>query len=1233
MPDFTAEFGVNAAWVGELFERWSGDPAGVPDDWRDYFAALEPSHGAAATVAADGPAVRAGSNGSSGRATATPAAAFPTATAPPIKPLVDPANSAPSPAPASADEAEPLRGVAGKIVKNMEESLGVPTATSVRTVPVRLLEENRNLLNRHLAVAMRGKASFTHLVAFAIVRALREAPRFNSAFARVDDQPVRLKRSEINLGVAIDLEGKDGARMLVVPAVKNAGALTFDAFFDAYNDLIERARKGKLAAEEFQGVTVTLTNPGTIGTNMSVPRLMAGQGAIIATGAIDYPPEYRSAAQDTLAAIGIGKVMTITSTYDHRILQGAESGALLKRIDDLLQGAGAFYEDIFAAFSCPHVPLKPTKDRGHAFLGGAGGAGGGAATGEAVEKQARVLQLIHAYRARGARIADLDPLGYSPPTLPELELEHYGLTMWDLDRQFLTGGLGGKPMTTLREILEILQDTYARRIGAEYVHIAELDEKRWLMQRMESGRNLEPFSLDEQARIVDKLNAAEAFEKFLHTRYVGHKRFSLEGAESLIPMLDELLNRATARGVEETVMGMAHRGRLNVLVNTFNKPYAKVFAEFEGLIDDTTVQGSGDVKYHLGAEGEHVAPDGRRLKITLSSNPSHLEAVNPVVEGMSRAKQELYGTDGRRKVLPLLIHGDAAFAGQGVVAETLQMSGLRGYSTGGTVHIVVNNQIGYTAGPKDTRSTYFCTDLAKSVGAPILHVNGDYPESVLRATRIAFDWREKFGKDVVVDLVCYRRHGHNETDEPKYTQPKLYAKIDKTPSVREKYGRLLVQRKQLTEEARLASVEAFQEKLKSALALFRTAEKHQPAVPPIRKDEEDPRDFRDAPSDETGVDTAVLRRIVDVAAHAPEGLVVHPNLQRQLERRVDMVEGKLPIDWGCGEALAFGSLLLDDVRIRLSGQDCGRGTFSQRHAVVRHQVTEEDWIPLNHVGEKQNGLEVVDSLLSEEAVLGFEYGYAVEREDALVLWEAQFGDFVNGAQVQIDQFLAASEAKWGQRSGVVLLLPHAYDGQGPEHSSARLERFLQLCAEGNMTVANCSTSAQYFHLLRRQGLAAEKRPLVVMTPKSLLKKKEAGSVAADFAAGRFREVVEDPRAHDPAQVTRLILCSGKVYYDLDEAREARESKDTAILRLEQLYPLPRRALLDATARYPKALKKILWVQEEPKNMGAWSHLAPKLNELDLRARYVGRPPAASTAAGSPKVHAAEQADLIARAFG
>ncbi len=1196
-PDFSPEFGANAAYVDDLFARWSDEPTNVAEDWRTYFERIAPER----------------ARDHAARPAAVASIAAP-ATADGAEPGARPADH------------EPLRGVAAKIVRNMEDSLGIPTATSVRSLSVRLLDENRNILNRHLNVAGRPKASFTHFIAFAIVRAVREMPQLNAAFTQDGDQPIRIRREAINLGLAIDLEGKNGTRTLVVPNLKNAGAMGFDQFLAAYGDAVDRARLGKLTPDDFQGTTITLTNPGTIGTVASVPRLMPGQGLIVATGAIAYPAEYQSASSEMLTQLGISKVMTMTSTYDHRIIQGAESGLLLHRIDELLQGKDAFYEEIFESLDCPHTPWKRAQDR-NAML-----AGGGAPSLEVIEKQARVLQLINAYRVRGCRIADLDPLEFKPEFHPELDLATYGLTVFDLDRVFMTGGLGGKPMATLREILEILLDTYSRRIGVEYMHISDPKKKAWLQQRMEPTRNLEPFAPKEQRRILEKLNAAEAFEKFLHTRYLGHKRFSLEGAETLIPMLDELLNRATTREAKHAVIGMAHRGRLNVLVNTFNKSYGKVFSEFEGLVDPSTVQGSGDVKYHLGADGEHITPEGRRLPITLASNPSHLEAVNPVVEGLARAKQEDGPADDRRAVLPILIHGDAAFAGQGVVAETLNMSQLAGYRTGGTVHIVINNQIGYTAGPKSTRSTYYCTDMAKSIGAPILHVNGDYPESCLRAIRVAFDYREQFAGDVVVDMVCYRRHGHNETDEPAYTQPLMYQKIARQISVRDRYGRLLVQRKQMTEAERQASVDAYAEQLRLALEQFRAL----PAAPEpealaIRPPAEDPRDFQDEPSQETGVARETLERILTVATQPPEGHHVHPNLARQLKRRVDMLHGELPIDWGCGEALAFGSLLAEGTPIRLAGQDSGRGTFSQRHSVVRDQADEKDWIPLNHVSEGQARFEVVDSLLSEEAGLGFEFGFALARPQSLVLWEAQFGDFCNGAQIQIDQFLAASEAKWNQTSGVVMLLPHGYDGQGPEHSSGRVERFLQLCATGNMTVANCTTAAQYFHLLRRQAKLATKRPLIVMTPKSLLKKKEAGSTSAEFTTGAFRPVIDD--GADPALVTRVLICSGKVYFDLDEWRVQNAIKDTAIIRLEQLYPLPRRALQDAVARYLKGFKNLAWVQEEPKNMGAWSFMLPQFQDLGMKARYVGRAASSSPATGSLRMHQAEQADLVRRAFG
>jgi 2-oxoglutarate dehydrogenase E1 component len=1206
-PDFTAEFGANAPFVADLFARWTADPAAVTEDWRNYFRRVG------------------GAEEGDGKAAAGVEVARTEAA--PQRIGIEPAKAggpkAGGPGGPAGARVEPIRGVAAKIVRNMQESLEIPTATSVRTIPAKLLEENRNVLNRHLAVAGRAKASYTHLIAFALVRAIREMPRLNAAFAEQDEQPVRIHRDQVNLGLAIDLEAADGTRTLVVPCIKNAGALDFDAFYRAYNDLVDRARASRLAPDDFQGTTITLTNPGTIGTIASVPRLMSGQGLILATGAIAYPPEYQASAPEMLSQLGVSRVMTVTSTYDHRIIQGAESGLLLQRIDDLLQAKDRFYEEVFEAVDCPHGPFSIMRDRCMLPAGAPG------SPAEAIEKQARVLELIRAYRERGLMIADLDPLEFKPACPPELDLATYGLTIWDLDRRFMTGGLGGKPMATLREILEILLDTYSRRIGVEAMHIADPAERAWVQQRIEPTKNLEPFTPAEQRRILSKLNAAEAFERFLHTRYVGHKRFSLEGAEVLVPMLDEMLNRATNRGIRHVVMGMAHRGRLNVLVNTFNKSYERVFSEFEGAVDPATAEGSGDVKYHLGAEGEHLTPDGRRLPMTLASNPSHLEAVNPVVEGMARALQDAGAGGDPRVILPVLIHGDAAFAGQGVVSETLNMSRLAGYRTGGTVHVIIDNQIGYTAGPDETRSTRWCTDMAKSIGALILHVNGDYPESVLRAIRVAFDYREKFAHDAVVDVVCYRRWGHNETDEPAYTQPILYRKIQGHPSVRERYGRLLVTRNQMTEEERLESVEAWSRELKSALDSFRA---QPPRTKPAARGEPEAKaagDFENAEPPATGASRDVLVRCVAVATSPPAGFTVHPNLARQLAKRVEMANGKEGVDWGTAEAMAFGSLLVEGTAIRLTGQDTGRGTFSQRHAIVVDQTTGSRWIPLAQVDPGQARFDVVNSLLSEEAAVGFEFGYSVANQGALVLWEAQFGDFVNGAQIQIDQFIAASESKWGQRSGVVLLLPHGYDGQGPEHSSARLERFLQLCAGGNMTVVNCTTSGQYFHAIRRQGVVTERRPLVVMTPKSLLKRRDTASPVAELESGAFRLVIDDAEA--PAKARRVLLCSGKVFYDLRAFRAENKNEDVAIVRVEQLYPVPDRALRAALER--RGAREIVWVQEEPRNMGAWSFMQPHLAAMGFPAAYVGRAAAASPATGSMTTHAAEQEALVRRAFG
>ena len=1187
--DFTPEFGANAPFIEDLYARWCVDPGDVSGDWRAFFEKIDPATAAAPRASSPAPTPAGG----------TGAAA------------------------SAAGASEPLRGVAGKIVKNMEESLGVPTATTFRMLAVRRLEENRAILNRHLGAAGLPKASFTHLIAYALVQGLKTVPQLNHAFGASADGPVRLLHDKINLGLAIDLEGKNGTRSLVVPSMKNCGPMTFKQFLLAYAEVVDKARAGKLTADDFAGTTITLTNPGTLGTSASVPRLMAGQGAIIATGAIGYPAEWAIASPTTLADLGISKVMQMTSTYDHRIIQGAESGAFLARVDALLQGADRFYEEVFAAVGCPTAPFAPPLSA-PAAEPAARAAGQDAG---ALDRQLRVFKLIHAYRTAGARVAHLDPLAPPSHHEPELDLSAHGLGEADLGRVFLTDGVGGTASATLANIVAALRATYCGTTTAEFTHVADAGARAWLAARIEATPAAP--SAVESRRILEKLSAAEALEKFLHTRYVGQKRFSVEGAETTIAVLDEVLNRAADAGVDEMVLGMAHRGRLNVLVNTFGKPCDKLFAEFEGFFDAGDSNGSGDVKYHLGARGEHKAPSGRTLRTTLACNPSHLEAVNPVVEGLARAKQDALGKDGTAKILPVLIHGEAAFAGQGVVTETLSMMRLAGYRTGGTIHIVIDNQVGYTAGPDRTRSTRFPTDIAKGLGIPVLHVNGDDPEGAVRLARLAFEWRALFGQDVVIDVVCYRRWGHNESDEPSYTQPLLYKKIAAHPTPRDVYAKALLASGRIAEGEADAITASINDELKAAIDRFRAAKPK--GVGAIRTDADDPRDYAAAVQPETGFDAAKLRAVVEAATKPPEGHKVHANLARQLARRVDMADGKLGIDWGCAEAMAFGSLLMDGTAIRLGGQDCGRGTFAHRHSVIRGQEDGKDWVPLNDLGGA--GYTVVDSLLSEEAALGFEYGYAVEASKSVVIWEAQFGDFCNGAQIQIDQYIAASEQKWGQTSGVVMLLPHGYDGQGPEHSSGRVERFLQLCAEGNMTVANCTTPANFFHLLRRHGATPVKRPLIVMTPKSLLKKKEATSTLAELAAGRFRPVIDDPKVGDPTAVTKIVVCTGKLWYDLDEARTAKGRNDVALLRLEQIYPFPREQLLEITARYLKAQKNIVFAQEEPKNMGAWSHVAPRFADLGWRVRYAGRPAAASPAAGSFLVHQAEQADLIARALG
>jgi 2-oxoglutarate dehydrogenase E1 component len=1183
-------FGQNVGYVDELYRRYLANPEAVGEAWREFFEGYAPA-----------------------------AELHPAATAP--------AAGASVPKTATAEtrpgEAVPLQGVQARIVDAMRASLEMPTATSARIVAVKFLEENRRLVNQHEATRHAPKVSFTHLVGWAVLRALEEHPALNTAFESIDGVPNRVLPRAVNLGVAVDVERK-GQRVLVVPNVKDAGALDFPGFVAAVDVLLARARAGALDVDDFAGTTLTITNPGTLGTTLSVPRLMAGQGAIVGVGAIGYPPQYAGMTDDAISNLGLSKVMTLTSTYDHRIIQGAESGAFLATIDGLLLGGGDFYDRIFRQMGIPQEPVKLDANErvGAARLG----------TAEGVEKQAGVLQLVRAFRVRGHLSAHLDPLGAPPLHQDELELAFYALSVWDLDRRFAAGPLAGsRESRPLREILDVLRETYCRYVGVEFMHIQELPIRRWLEERMESTRNAAPLAREEQDRILQKLNAAEAFEKFLHTAYVGQKRFSLEGAETLVPMLDALLTDAAAAGFEEAVIGMSHRGRLNILSNVVGKSYATIFREFEGELDPEAAHGSGDVKYHVGAAGTHTAPDGRTLGVTLASNPSHLEAVDPVVEGMVRAKQDRAGDTARGRVLPILMHGDAAFAGQGVVAETLNLSQLRGYRTGGTVHVVVNNQIGFTTGPQDARSSPYATDVARTVQAPIFHVNGDQPEDAVRVTRLALAFRNAFRRDVVIDLVCYRRWGHNEGDDPSYTHPLLYAAIERKRSVRKLYTEELLRRGDLTPESAESALNDYRLRLQSAFDEVRAMR----TEPPGTEVHED----RETVSGVAGPDVASavarerLETVLDRLDRVPDGFEIHPKLKTQLARRRTQFVGDA-IDWSLAEALAFGSLALDGVPVRLSGEDSGRGTFSQRHAILYDHRTGERFIPLAHLAPDQARFQVFDSHLSEFAVLGFEYGYSVSMPEALVLWEAQFGDFANGAQVIVDQFIASAEDKWGVKSGVTLLLPHGYEGQGPDHSSARLERFLQLAAGGNLGIAQPSTPAQYFHLLRRQAHGTLRKPLVVLTPKSLLRLREAASAVDELVRGTFAPVLDDLAVADAASVRRVVLCSGKLYHELQAARHEAGSDDVALVRIEQLYPFPGEAIGRVTARFSRALE-FCWAQEEPQNMGAWEFLEDRLRTILPEGRslgYAGRPRGASPATGSHARHLAEQRALLRAAL-
>ncbi len=1173
-----------------MYERYLSDPNAVSASWREFFVDYQRS--------------------------AVPVVATSTAAPPVAKAVV--VNEA----------ATPLRGAAARIVTNMTASLAVPTATSVRTISARLLEINRLAVNDALRRSSGAKVSFTHLIAYAVVKGLCAIPAMNATFVDAVDQkgtPGVVRHDHVGLGLAVDVEKSDGSRNLMVPVIHDAETMAFRDFLLAYEDLVRKVHAGAVGADDFAGASVTLTNPGTLGTVQSVPRLMSGQGAIIGVGALTWPAGFEAADERTLAQLGVGKVMTMTSTYDHRIIQGAESGLFLKYVAECLTGGHQFYDDVFSSLGIPYEPARWSRDRNSVF---------GDDDAERILKQIRVQELINMFRVRGHLYAHLDPLhSEAPPTHAELEPSSYGLTIWDLPRRFVTGGLAGRDEATLEEILAILRDAYCRTIGIEYGHILDPAQKRWIQSRVEGVAVTTPP--EDQRRILAALNEAEVFERFLHSRYVGQKRFGLEGAESTIVALRAILDAAADADVREAVIGMAHRGRLNVLANVVGKSYSDIFSEFEGNLDPESVQGSGDVKYHKGASGTYTSHGGTMIDVSMASNPSHLEAVSPVVEGIVRAKQDVVirpgdGTTANAPVehypyLPVLIHGDAAFAGQGVVAETLNLSQLSGYHVGGSIHIVINNQVGFTTAPESARSSVYPTDVAKMIQAPIFHVNGDDPEACARAARLAFDYRQAFQRDVVIDIVCYRRHGHNEGDDPSYTQPQMYRIIDQMRSVRKIYTETLVRRGDISMAEAEAALDEFNERLQRVLDEVRMV-----PVPTL-----DGVPLAEVPSDAPAPETGVVReRLLSIAAAtttAPAGFTVHPKLERQFAQRRALLDAG-EVDWALGEALAIGSLVHEGTNVRLIGQDSRRGTFSHRHAALVDFENGNEFVPLSNLGSP-GFFTVRDSFLSEYAALGFEYGYSVQSNRSLVAWEAQFGDFVNGAEIIIDNFLVAAEDKWGQRASLVMLLPHGYEGQGPEHSSGRIERFLSLCARNNLRVAQPSTAAQYFHLLRSQVARDTVTPLIVFTPKSMLRAVQTRSPLTDFEHGAFRVVIDDPDA-DHEVVTRVVFASGKVAHEALARRSQIGATNVAVARVEQLYPWPHDAVDAVLASYPR-VNEVVWLQEEPENMGPWPFVHHQVHRRlrDLAVSHVARAESASPATGSSLIHTAEQADLMTRAIG
>jgi 2-oxoglutarate dehydrogenase E1 component len=1186
-----------------------------------------------------------------------------------------PAASAQPATPAAPEpRSQLLRGAAAALARYMDESRSIPTATSFRTVPVAVLEQRRSQLKE----AGR-RISFTHLIAYAIARAATDdMPVMANHFAEIEGTPHRVEDGACNLGLAVDVEKKDGSRALVVPVIRDAGRLSFDRFIEAYDTLVEKARTNALTADELTGGNITLTNPGGIGTVASVPRLMVGQGTIVATGAIGYPPGLASVGSE----IGAEKVMTMTSTYDHRIIQGAESGRFLARIDSYLQGEGGFYERVFEdlglnltelkaapapAAPPPTLPTPPGPELtpSPATLSAPEQAGAAAASAppavpapaprapppiaaspgdEMLQAVQAATSLLKAHRTHGHLAARLDPLGRESEGDPALDPEPLGLTpeiMTRIPARILRMYVPG---ATLAEALPHLRETYCGPIAYEIEHIASHEQRLWLREKIESGTFRKPLSTQEQKWLLRRLTEVDALERYMHKAYLGQKQFSIEGLDMTVPMLDELIRQAASRGAREVVIGMAHRGRLNVLAHNLGRSYESIFAEFEGTstlapITSLPHGGTGDVKYHHGAQGSYQLPSGESITVRLESNPSHLEFVDPVVVGATRAaqttRQGAHATQDVNAAIPVILHGDAAFPAQGVVAETLNLQALDGYTVGGTVHIIQNNQVGFTTDPEDARSTTWASDMAKGFDVPIIHVNGDDVEACVSALRLAFAFRQEFGHDVLIDLIGYRRFGHNEADEPAYTQPEMYQAIKKHPPVRELFARQLIEQGVVSEQESTEMTDTVWSVLSEA---------HQNLKARIEQAQEIDHgtgeyelDRSASPEVKTAVPADRLRILNEELLAVPDGFTVHPKLIKQLEQRraalSDGSEGAAGISWAQGEALAFASLLTEGIPVRLTGQDTERGTFSQRHLVLHDPKSGQEYSPIQHLPDARAPMELHNSPLSEMACVGFEYGYSQEAPETLVLWEAQFGDFANAAQVVIDQFITSGLAKWGQTSRLVLLLPHGYEGSGPEHSSARLERYLQLAAEGNIRVANPTTAAQYFHLLRRQARIAKQRPLIVTTPKSLLRLQQASSRVRELAEGRFEPVLAEPGV-DPEVVTRLILCSGKIYYDLVGHEGRPDNPGLAVGRVELLYPFPQAEILRLAVGYPR-LHEVVWVQEEPRNMGARAFMSPRLLQIlpaHLHFGYVGRPERAASGEGYPIAHANEQNRIVTTAL-